>query len=64
MSNAFAIPLFYVIAAAIWAYFYITTPRQRDNLLSWFIIGTLCFGAVGFLYTLLSGQSVAPSGGP
>lgn len=64
MPDALAIPLFYMLAGAVWFYWMVTTERQRQNLLEWCLVGVVCFGGVGLLYLLLTGQSIAPTGAP
>lgn len=56
MPSGFAIPLFFLIATAIWAFIRITTGKQRQGLLEWFLISVFTFGGIGFLYSLLTGQ--------
>lgn len=62
MPDGLAIPLFYLIAAGVWVYFKVTTSRERQSALEWFIIAVLVFGGAGLLYTLFSSKSIAPTG--
>lgn len=56
MPDGLAVPLFYLIVAAIWFFIKITTSRERQAVFDWSMIGVMCFGAVGFLYEMLNGR--------
>jgi len=64
MPDGLSVPLFYLLMMSGWIFWKITTETQRTSLLEWCIIGVVCFGGAGLLYTLLSGQSIAPTGSP
>lgn len=56
MPKFFAIALFCLIVVAVWAFIRVTTEKQKQGLLEWFLISVFTFGGTGFLYSLLTGQ--------
>lgn len=64
MPDGLAVPLFYALVIVGWAFWKLTTTKQRDSLFEWSMIGVVCFGAAGLIYTLLTGGSIAPTGSP
>ena len=63
MPDGLAVPLFYLLAVSGWFFWRVTTARERASLWDWCWIGIVCFGGAGLIYTLLTGGSVAPTGG-
>lgn len=53
MPDGLAVPLFYLIAIAIWAFIRLTKPRQRQSMLEWCLITVFCFGGAGWLVSAL-----------
>lgn len=65
MSNGFAVPLFYLIVAAIWVFIKVTKSHERQSMLWWFFVFVACFGGAGLLYTMFTtGNVPSPSGLP
>ena len=63
MPDGLAVPLFYLLVTGGWFFWKMTTERERASLMEWCMIGVVCFGGAGLIYTLLSGGSIAPTGG-
>ena len=62
--TGWAIPLFWLIAGAIWTFIRLTRPQERQSALEWFLIAVFVAGGIGLLFQIATGGSITPTAVP